>query len=97
MGLRFAGRNFREDLACGRIDNIDGVYHLGGDVEQTVRPKFGAVRAERVAQIDRGGEFAPLQIDHVDRAAVRAGLADAGVSVDRNVSEAKRSGCLSTR
>src|SRR6267378_4106957 len=88
MGLRFARGNFRENLARGWIDHIDGVRKLGGDVEQTVGPEFGAMRAERFAQIDRCSELAFLQINHVNRAAVRPGLPDARVSVDRNVGEA---------
>src|SRR5260370_664382 len=88
VGLRLARGNLRENLARPGIDDVDGIGKLGGDVQETVRSNFGAVRAERFAQIDGGGEFAFLQIDDINRAAVRPGPADAGVSVDRYISEA---------
>ena len=78
----------REELARGRIDDFDGIRKFCGHVQQTVGPEFGAVRAEGFAQVDRGSEFAFLQINHVNRAAVRPWFSDTGVSVDRNVSEA---------
>src|SRR2546422_2174542 len=46
--FRSPGGDFREDFAGGRIDHIHGIRQLGGDVEQSVRAKFSAMRAQRL-------------------------------------------------
>ncbi len=88
VGLRLPRRNFREQLARGRINNADGICKLGGNVKKTIGPQFGAVRAKGLTQVDRGRQFALLQINHINRAAVRPRPSDASVSVDRHVSKA---------
>src|SRR5712692_10746929 len=92
MRFRLARGDFREDFAGGRIDHIHGIRQFGGDVEQSVRAKFSAMRAQRFAEDDGGGELTLPQINDVNRAAVRSRPADPGVSVDGNVSEAAISG-----
>ena len=45
------------------------------------------VGAKGLAEIDGVGELARGDVDDVDGAAIAAGFADAGVSIDRHVSE----------
>src|SRR5208282_2028587 len=88
VGLDRAGRNFSEDLARGRIDDVDGFVEFRCDVKKTVGAKFGAMRTKRLAEVNGGGEVALVKVDDIDGGAVRAGLADAGIAVDGDVGEA---------
>src|ERR1700674_28285 len=58
--LRLARRDFRKNFASGRIDDLDGVGKLGGDVEQAVGTKFRAMGTKRFAELDAGNELAVL-------------------------------------
>src|SRR5258708_1091762 len=62
---------------------------VGGEMEEGGRGEVGLVRAEGVGEVHGGSELALLEIDDVDRCAVGAGPADAGIAVDRNVGEAR--------
>src|SRR5256885_4633101 len=53
-------------------------------VQQHIRPEFGAVLAERFAQIDRGGEFALPPINDVNPAAGRSLPSSPGCSINLN-------------
>ena len=85
MRFVLARGNFGDDLARFRIDHIDRLRKLGAHVEIAVRTKFRIVRTQRLAEVDRIGQFAVRDIDDVDGAAVRTRLAHAGVSIDRDV------------
>src|SRR4029077_1051352 len=80
VGLRLPRRTFREQRAPRRITSADGICKLGGDVKKTIGPEFGAVRAKGLTQVDRGREFALLQINHINRAAVCPRPSDASAS-----------------
>lgn len=78
-----AGGDGGEDLERGGIDDGDGVFDLGSDIEQAVLgTDEGAVRAEAAAEIDFGDKAAGGNVDDGDGAPVGAGAADAGVAED---------------
>ena len=67
-----------------RVNDIDRIAELGRDIEQAVlRVEHRAVGTHGPAEIDGGDDSARGNVNHVQRAAVRAGLADARVSVYR--------------
>src|SRR5260370_41010767 len=89
MRFGLARGGFCDELARGRVDDVDGVGELRTDVEKAVGAKKRLMRAKRLAEVDGGGEFALLEVDDVGGSAVRPGPADARVAVDGNVGEAR--------
>ena len=58
------------------------------NIQQSVRPKERAVRANLFAEIDDGNSPPLAQVHDVNGASVRTGFSHPCVSVDRNVAEA---------
>src|SRR5882724_12534733 len=67
---------------------MDGVCELCADIEHAVRPKLGAMWADRLTEVnDLQGAACP-QVNDVDGAAISAGFADARIAVNRNIAKA---------
>src|ERR1700733_11770362 len=86
VGFRLAGRILRHDFTGDRIDNVERLGKLGGYVEAAVGANARLVGAQWFSEVDGEGEFTFTDVDDIDGAAVGAGLADAGIAVNRNVS-----------
>src|SRR5882757_3841024 len=61
---------------------------LRGHVKPTVRTNARLMRPQRFAKINAVSKFALAHINNIDAAAIGAGLADAGIAVNRNVRKA---------
>ncbi len=82
--LCLAGGDFADDLQRGWIDDSDGVVEFGGDIQQAADGiDHREMRADAVAEVDDAGDLFDAEIDDQQLVAVDAGLAHAGVAVNR--------------
>jgi hypothetical protein len=87
VGLGGTGGNLANHFASSRINDVKSVGQFRADVEHAVRSELGAMRTNGFSKIDDLDVAAFLQVNDVNGAAVGAGLTDAGISVNGNVTE----------
>src|SRR3569832_1936911 len=84
--FRMSSWNFGKNLQISCVNGSNRVIEFGGDVEQAIfGPEHRAMRTYSMSKIKIADDLSRSDVhdDHV--AAVRAGFADPGVAVDRNI------------